>query len=72
MQNPKKVAIKQVIDDTITLLMAACHISASLKILRYHSNEKFPKGMVGNLCELKEKMILNAIGVKIKTKIKNK
>lgn len=59
-------------DETITLLMAACHISASLKILRYHSNEKFPKGMVGNLCELKEKMILNAIGVKIKTKIKNK
>ena len=52
--------------------MAACHISGSLKILRYHSNEKFPKGMVGNLCELKEKMILNAIGVKIKTKIKNK
>ena len=61
MQKPKKVAIKQVIDETITLLMAA-----------YHSNEKFPKGMVGNLCELKEKMILNAIGVKIKTKIKNK
>jgi hypothetical protein len=33
----------------MTLLIAACHTPGSLKILIYHSKEKLPNGIVGNL-----------------------
>ena len=72
MQNPRKVATKAVQVETIMLLITACQTSGSLKIFSYHSVEKLPNGIVGNLWELKENTKLKAIGINIKINVKNR
>jgi hypothetical protein len=69
-QKPRIVAITAVEVDTIKLFSAASQTSGSFRILTYHSVEKLPRGMVGNLCELNEKIMLKMIGANIKVKMR--